>query len=236
MSCIPVNLDYLLSKTWTYEMIAEDLFQLDQEECPTYTQGSEQYIEGTKNPDLIRFLLLDTVKNKLVGYLATHNLSLEYRNKVINGTFKDGELLQGITPCKDVVYLYTSGFVVSKDYRRDHANFKKLLVVFVEFITQLLNDKIEVKEITARGLTPMGRQLCEGLGMKKLLNHHEKGTIYAINFEDQEKPKYGSALYNAVQKTKAKRLLNQLLGMDEKTGLPLVKQALSNWGYKVDGI
>jgi hypothetical protein len=95
-------------------MIAQELYRLDKEECPTYDQGLQGYIDGTKNLNLIRFLLLDTDKNKIVGYLSTHNLTMEYRNKVINGTFKDGELLQGIIPCEDHIYLYTSGFVVSK--------------------------------------------------------------------------------------------------------------------------
>jgi hypothetical protein len=236
MSCIPVTAEYLLSRTWTHEMIADGIYNLAREECPTYEVDMARMVEAVKNPNIKRYFLFDPQLNKMTGYFTVWNLSLNYRDKVINGTFADGELLKGVVPMIGEVYLYIAGFVISKNYRSDHSNFKKILVVFVEFLTQLMRDGVIINEMTARGLTPMGQQLCEGLGMTKILNHREKGIIYGVSFDWKEKPKYGSVLYDAVQKTKAKRLLNQLLGMDEKTGLPLVKQALSNWGYSVDGV
>jgi hypothetical protein len=110
------------------------------------------------------------------------------------------------------------------------------LVIFIEFISQLAASENVIHEISARGLTSFGQQLCEGLGMTKVINHRDKGVIYAISFDGKEKPKYGSILYDVVKKTKAKRLFNELLYVDEKTGLPLIKEVLANWGYKTDGI
>jgi hypothetical protein len=234
MPYIPVIPDYLLSKSWTLEMMAKDMFEISKEECPTFDGTLEGYIKGMKNPHMRRFFLFNTDSNKIEGYLSARNLSLEYRNKVVNGTFTDFELLDGMVAFENEAYIYVSGFVLSKKARLDHANFKKILAVFIEFIVQLISQDIIIKEITARGLTPMGQQLCEGLGMTKIIPHREKGIIYGVSFDWDEKPKHASALYNAIQKTKAKRLLQQLMGLGGKKGMPIVKDALSSWGYRTE--
>jgi hypothetical protein len=234
MNVIPVSSKYLLNKQWSYEMIAQDVFRLDQEECAEYEVDIPRVVKAVSSPLKKFFYLYDTKMNKIVGYFDYRALDSSSYESVINGVFKDGSLTP--VPFKDQINLYIGGFVIQKEYRPDPSNFKKLLVVFVEDLINLLNHEVVVKNISARGLTPLGQRLCEGLGMTKILNHRDKGVIYGVSFDWKEKPKYGSVLYDAVQKTKAKRLLNQLLGMDEKTGLPLVKQALSNWGYKVDGV
>jgi hypothetical protein len=234
MNVIPVNSKYLLNKQWSYEMIAQDVFRLDQEECSEYEVDIIRVVKAVSSPLKRFFYLYDSKANKIIGYFDYRALDASSYESVINGVFKDGSLAP--VPFKDQINLYIGGFVIQKEYRHDSSNFKKLLVVFVEDLINLLNSEVVIKNISARGLTPLGQKLCEGLGMNKILNHRDKGVIYAISFDWEEKPKYGSILYDVVKKTKAQRLLKELLGIDEKTGLPLIKKALSNWGYNVDGI
>jgi hypothetical protein len=226
MSCIPVTPDYLIKNTWTYEMIAEQVEWVGGEECPTYESSLEKTISALQNPKKKWFLLFDKENNKMGGFLDYKALDEESFEKVANGTFKDGEL--NSVSLTGTVCLYIGGFVIGKSYRKDSSNFKKLLAVFIESLAHLLKDGIVIKEIVVRGLTPLGQRLCEGVGMTKIIPHKDKGMIYGVSFEWDEKPKYATALYNAVKKTKAKRLLQELLRLDEKTGLPMVKEALQN--------
>jgi hypothetical protein len=234
MSCIPVPPEYLIKKSWTYEMLAEEVGKLDHEEALDYEFSVERATKSIASPLRKWFFLYDQERNKIAGFLDYRALSDEYLIKVINGTFKDGELSKGAVPFEKEVSLYIGGFVIGKAYRKDSSNFKKLLAVFIESLTQLLGNGIVLKEIVARGLSPLGQKLCEGLGMTKITPHKDKGIIYGVSFEWNEKPKHASALYNAIQKTKAKRLLQQLMGLGAKKGMPIVKDALSSWGYRTE--
>jgi hypothetical protein len=217
MGCIPVLPEYLLERGWSYKLLADEVGRLDHEECPEYQFDAIRCAESIADERKIWFFLYDEDLNKIAGFLDYRALDEEKHSKVINGTFKDGELGSNIPKIEGEVNLYVSGFIISKVYQKDYSNFKKLLVIFTESIIVLVNKGLVIKDITARGLTPMGQRLCEGIGMKKIMPHRDKGIIYRIELENlSDNSSSEITLFEAIQDSKAKRVVNYLQNLSGK--------------------
>jgi hypothetical protein len=81
----------------------------------------------------------------------------------------------------------------------------------------------------------MGQRINETLGMKKIIQHKEKGIIYSVKMDDfNDKPTIGLSLFMAVQEAKAKRVINYLKSLGEDRGMKVIKSTLSDWGYKTE--
>jgi hypothetical protein len=236
MNCIPVNLDYLKKRGWSSKEIAENIRDIDKEGCPEYPFNVEECIRDIDSPYEYWFLLFDKDNNKITGYLSSLSVNKERHNRIINGLFVPGELGYG-EPLDGDLYLYIAGMVILKKYQTDISNFKKLLVVFVGFLTEILKKDIVICSISARGFTLQGQKLCEDLGMKKIITHRDQGIIYNIDLDTNDyKESKNLSLFHAVQDAKAKRMIKYLKTLGEKKGMNVIKTTLADWGYKVDGV
>jgi hypothetical protein len=161
------------------ETLARAIQVMDNESCPEYDFDIKKAIHEVQNPNVKFFFLVDDQTLRVVGYLDIISLDDKHHQKVIQGTFKDGELDEGVIPIQGEVNLYIRGFVISSQYRSNNNNFKLMIQSLMQWIFDIPRDyEAQVLSVTARGLTESGQNLCKAFGFEKVCDHREKGKIY----------------------------------------------------------
>jgi hypothetical protein len=96
------------------------------------------------------------------------------------------------------------GFVLEPAYNNIR-NFRALLAAFLQDLDRLIDDGALLKKVIARGLTPDGQNLCEGIGMTPVRQHESKGHIYELDFSNPERiPRSVKPLYDHIERVRGK--------------------------------
>jgi hypothetical protein len=224
----------LYNKSWTPELIVEEIKRLDAANCSDYNFDFSSVLKHILSENTEWFFLFDDDLNKIVGYFNLRALDAWSYSKIINGVFRDQESNVNEYPkIEGEIDFYIGGYVIDTEYRT-YINFKKLTVSLVQYFKTMLDKNIMIKSIIARGLTAQGQQFCEGMGMHQVRLHKDKGVIYQIDFRSGEKyPRVADPLVKAVKDVQKKNLSLELLKLDEKAFLEVLDAALKKLGLKI---
>jgi hypothetical protein len=187
------------------ETLARAIQVLDNESCPTYEFDIKQAIHEIQNPNVKFFFLVDNQTFRVVGYLDIVALDDKHHQKVIDGTFKDGELDAGVIPIQGDLNLYIRGFVIAPQYRSNTSNFKTMIQSMMQWIFDIPRENdAQVRSVTARGLTEEGQNLCRAFGLEEVCAHREKGKIYRFLWSqsgaDTTTSRYGKKIVQQIKR------------------------------------
>jgi hypothetical protein len=219
-------------------MIAEAIGRLDALYYEDYQFDIEHVTRTVTAPCCRRGYLLDEFKNEIIGLWSIFSFGEEFYKKTLSGAFEEQDFkknLLTLPPFKGEIYLLIGTLILHEEYR-SMKNFKVLMATMLESLVQLVQTGCIINGLATFGYTDIGKKLCEGFGFNTKVMDKHLGVVYEVDFTKKDIPDIAKPIYELIKKNKLKKIQNELESFDEESGLPIVKDILKKWGYKVDGI
>jgi hypothetical protein len=228
----------LLKKGWSFEDINLEIKRLDQEEVPTYSYSDDIILELVCTPKMRWFFLYDVEADSIRGYWGLAPINDQFYQLMSRGENKEEDFkVEALLEFTGKRKMAISGFVLEEQYQEKLYPFKLLMISLVETVMQLISEGLIIESFVSRAFTKDGEKLCEGMGMSPLCKHPEKGIVYQLDLSQFKKvPRIAKPLYELIRKKKLERIEKDLESLSEEDGIPIVKDSLKKWGYKIDGI
>jgi hypothetical protein len=231
--CKLVDFKYLEEKHWTPPMIGESLARLDKLYYPDYQPDVDFLSRTSVSRSCCRGYLFDEFHNEIVGFWSIFSIGESLYQKIVNGFFDESNFKidhAALPPFKGEVYLYIGTLMLHHEYRT-MANFKLMVATMLAKLVELIKAGCVICGLVTFGYTEIGKKLCEGFGLNSKVKDRHLGIAYEIDFNKTSNiPEIAKPLYELI------KIKNELESFDEESGLPIVKDILKKWGYKVDGI
>ena len=134
------------------------------------------------NPD-IYFMLKDTVKNSVIGYVNLVPITQDCYEKILTGEIWDNEIVEDFVLPYDfpgIYYLNFTSIVVHPAYRNSSAVLQFVNSI-VNKLIELSNREIYFQAMIADAVTPEGEKLCKLFGMQLATESKHDSKIYSVS-------------------------------------------------------